>query len=723
NDRPVVTATVLNTNEDSPLANAVGGTDVEGQTLSYRVDASPRSGIVSLDSASGNFIYTPNANFEGLDDFTVIANDGFDDSLPGRITIAVNPVNDAPTLTSVGLVTTDEDGTASGQVTGIDIEGDPLTYRVSTPPSNGGVTLSAATGVFAYEPNVDFNGNDTFELIVSDGQADSRPTLVTVVVLPVNDAPRVSPTTATLVSGQTTTVTLQAVDPEGASLFYVISEEPDFGTATLNAVTGEVTYTSNPGYVGPDLLRYTVSDGDLSTPGFLTISVTGDSDGDGVSDEEDNCVDIANEDQSDVDGNGRGDRCDCETDEFGPDFSEGLIESASNTSNVTSLTNSPSHAVRLNGAGAFIETVQLPSCINYSYSFFLATDNPAPEIDDALRLLASVDGGPYQQVDFWPGTGQVQSFTEVGGVAGGIQGDSVVFRFVVDGDEIDDQYLIDDLTISCDSDGDLLDDCFESTLPGFNLLSADADMDNLLDGDELALGTDPNNADTDFDGTPDDIDNCPLAPNPDQLDDDGDGIGNACSVFGFYDDFDSSNVLDPANWVSGSAPGVTPANNGPFQGNQVEVGGTQLIGQPYDFSNCTDTAINFMAINWDGETTDGINVEYSRNGGTSWTLFSNGAIRGSQLTARTGPWTPFVMTFSDPAGVGNFQIRMRNVSSAPTVDRFVIDSFAMDCDNDVDGLANIFERDVLGTGLSNPDSDGNGTTDGDEFLSGAIVIP
>lgn len=49
--------------------------------------------------------------------------------------------------------------------------------------------------------------------------------------------------------------------------------------------------------------------------------------------------------------------------------------------------------------------------------------------------------------------------------------------------------------------------------------------------DGLAVRLTPPFLDTDGDGVPDQIDNCPEVPNPDQRDIDGDGLGNACDEF------------------------------------------------------------------------------------------------------------------------------------------------------------------------------------------------
>jgi hypothetical protein len=59
-------------------------------------------------------------------------------------------------------------------------------------------------------------------------------------------------------------------------------------------------------------------------------------------------------------------------------------------------------------------------------------------------------------------------------------------------------------------------------------LNDDPDGDGLVKCEERASGTDPNNPDSDTDGVLDGIDNCPLVANPDQLDTNGNGIGDAC---------------------------------------------------------------------------------------------------------------------------------------------------------------------------------------------------
>ncbi len=80
---------------------------------------------------------------------------------------------------------------------------------------------------------------------------------------------------------------------------------------------------------------------------------------------------------------------------------------------------------------------------------------------------------------------------------------------------------------AADPDGDTLTNLEEVWL-GTNPCDPDTDHDGLADNAELQLLTDPSNPDTDGDTVLDRTDNCPTIYNPDQLDTNRNGKGDAC---------------------------------------------------------------------------------------------------------------------------------------------------------------------------------------------------
>src|SRR5690606_14664487 len=109
--------------------------------------------------------YIPNANFNGTDSFTYRANDGLVDSATfSTVTITVNPINDAPTLSASQSVSTNEDTALTFDLAiGSDIEGDTLSYIKVTNTTNGTITCTGGTSrSCTYTPNTNFNGTDSF---------------------------------------------------------------------------------------------------------------------------------------------------------------------------------------------------------------------------------------------------------------------------------------------------------------------------------------------------------------------------------------------------------------------------------------------------------------------------------------------------------------------------------------------------------------------------------
>ncbi len=176
NRAPSVTDQALAGNEDEIISGQIIATDIEGDTLTYSVTTAPTNGTLTLDAATGQFTFTPNANYNGSDSFVVTVTDGRGNSSISTVSLNIAPVNDAPTTSNITL-TTDEDTAVNGQVIAQDVEGDTLGYAVTGQPTNGTVTLNAATGSFVYTPNANYNGSDSFVVTISDGKGGTTTSL------------------------------------------------------------------------------------------------------------------------------------------------------------------------------------------------------------------------------------------------------------------------------------------------------------------------------------------------------------------------------------------------------------------------------------------------------------------------------------------------------------------------------------------------------------------
>jgi VCBS repeat-containing protein len=183
------------------------------------------------------------------------------------ITVTVNAVNDAPIAQSDSVEIL-EDESIIIQLSGIDVDGDVLTFSLETNGLYGSVSLDGNLATYAPQENV--NGTDSFEFIVSDGEYSSTAS-ISIVIQAVNDIPVITSIAGTLATEDIEyTYQVTVTDPDNDSFDFILDDAPD-GMSISD--TGLITWTALEGILTSGLVTLIVNDGELFSVELFIITV------------------------------------------------------------------------------------------------------------------------------------------------------------------------------------------------------------------------------------------------------------------------------------------------------------------------------------------------------------------------------------------------------------------------------------------------------------------
>ncbi|HCE4499911.1 TPA: tandem-95 repeat protein, partial [Vibrio parahaemolyticus] len=272
NDSPVAVDDTTSIQEDTAVTIDVltNDTDVDGDKLSIESASIPKEqGTVEV--VDGKLVFTPVENFNGHAEIIYTVTDG-ELTDEAKVTVTVNPVNDAPTIKvdAVESITEDAVNTdtvvATLTVRDTDTPEDQLT--VSLENNSNGYFVLVGNEVKLTQAGVDAVNNDelnlkdlTISASVSDGVNPTASDSDSLVVNRVNDAPTVENAIADQVLSEdfdAYTIDLNEVFKDSdSSLEFSVSGN---NSIQISIVSGVATITPTADWNGKETITFTAKD-------------------------------------------------------------------------------------------------------------------------------------------------------------------------------------------------------------------------------------------------------------------------------------------------------------------------------------------------------------------------------------------------------------------------------------------------------------------------------
>ncbi len=232
--------------------------DTDGEPLTFALLSGPAG--MTIDAATGLLAWTPTADQVGNVDVVLQVVDGRGGTGEQRFTLSarVAPPNRPPAFTTLPVVVAGATAPYSYPAQAIDPDDDTIRYELRDAPA--GMAVDPQTGEVTWLPTALQLGLHRVELAAVDpsGAASTQVFTVCVGAAPGNRAPLVlsqPPTSA--VPGEGFAYAVRAIDPDGDSLTYQLSQFP--GGMTISP-DGVLTWAPSTADLGPHLVGIVVRD-------------------------------------------------------------------------------------------------------------------------------------------------------------------------------------------------------------------------------------------------------------------------------------------------------------------------------------------------------------------------------------------------------------------------------------------------------------------------------